>query len=81
MTSLQFSSEDLSSISEKSRLLNPTIVDELTEVKEIKNYTSEDIEIPVLNFTSIDTNNSPNVGAFIIVGELLLILHCKNLLN
>ena len=65
------SSEDFTGIPEESSLLNPAVVDELIEAKEIQNYTSEDIEIPVLNCTSIDTTNSSKTGTFIIIGEFL----------
>ena len=67
-------SDEISGIPTEPDLLNPAIVDELIEVGEIINYTSEEFkntEIPVFNATSINTTESRKKGIFTIIGELL----------
>ena len=65
------SSEDITGIPTESKLINPAIVDELIEDKEIVDYISESIEIPIFNSTSIITKDSKKKGTFIIIGEFL----------
>ena len=66
-------SEEISGIPTDPDLLNPATVDELIILGEIKNYTNADEseEVPILNATSIDTNDSEKTGVFFIEGDLL----------
>jgi hypothetical protein len=65
------SSEDITSIPNNPKLINPVIVDELIEKGKLKNKTSETTVIPVFNATIIDTKDSRRKGIFTIIGEFL----------
>ena len=65
------SSLNITGIPTEPELKNPTIVDELIEIKEIVDYKTKPINIPVFKPTLIDTKNSEVTGIFTIIGEFL----------
>ena len=65
------SSLNITGIPTEPELKNPAIVDELIEIKEIVDYKTMPIDIPVFNATYIETTNSKKTGIFTIIGEFL----------
>ena len=64
-------SEEIAGIPTDPDLLNPATVDELIELGEVKNFTSEEPEeVPTLEEPFIDTNDSAKTGVIVIEGEL-----------
>jgi hypothetical protein len=66
-------SESITGIPSDPNLLNPSTVDELIELGDIKNYSLPENKneiIPVFNATSLDTNGSETTGIFYINGEV-----------
>ena len=65
------SSLNITGIPTEPELKNQTIADELIEIKEIVDYKTKPINIPVFKPTLIDTKNSEVTGIFTIIGEFL----------
>ena len=65
------SSEYINDIPTTMHLINPAIMDKLIKKGTIKDYSSEEIKIPIFNSTSIDTTDSDKAGKFILKGKFL----------